>query len=98
VSDKRKREARAIMAETGMNYTAALREADRRHSAQQDLASSSLPDVAVPDAAGRFLANLLAPSAEPGPPYVHTLEGPIPPMPDYKPYRIEGGEHMGGDD
>ena len=32
MSDKRKRAARAVMAETGWNYTRALREADRRHA------------------------------------------------------------------
>lgn len=35
MTDKRKREARAIMAETGWNYTRALREADRRHAEAQ---------------------------------------------------------------
>ena len=36
MSDKRKRAARAIMAETGWNYTRALREADRRHAEAKD--------------------------------------------------------------
>ena len=41
--------------------------------------------------AGEFMANMLGGSGpEPGPPYTHTLEGPFPPLPDYKPYRIEG--------
>jgi hypothetical protein len=34
VVDKRKREIRAIMAETGMNYTRAARENDRRRAEQ----------------------------------------------------------------
>jgi hypothetical protein len=80
VSDKRKRAARVIMAETGMKYTAALREADRRHALAQAVAvPASLPSVAVPEAAGGFLASMLAPTSEPGPPYVHTFshEEPI---------------------
>ena len=41
-------------------------------------------------AIGGFLHNMLGGAdPEPGPPYVHTLEGPIPPLPDYKPYRVE---------
>lgn len=35
MTDRRKREARAIMAETGWSYTRALREADRRHAEVQ---------------------------------------------------------------
>jgi hypothetical protein len=38
MSSKRSRAARAIMAETGMKYTAALREADRRHAAGREAA------------------------------------------------------------
>ena len=34
MSDKRKRAARAIMAETGWSYAKALHEADRRHAAE----------------------------------------------------------------
>ena len=36
MADKRKRAARAITAETGMTYTAALREADRRHRLERE--------------------------------------------------------------
>jgi hypothetical protein len=47
VTDKRKRAARAVMAETGWNYTRALREADRRH-AEAKAEEPALPPVAGP--------------------------------------------------
>jgi hypothetical protein len=72
VTDKRKREARAIQAETGMSYTAALREADRRH------AEASRPPAGSHAAAGEFLHNLLSPVSQPGPPWTHVLLPPEP--------------------
>jgi len=77
VSDKRKRAARALMAETGMNYTAALREADRRHAEAQAAEAAPLP-AEVPPGAGHFLHNLLNPPSMPGPPYTHTIVPPEP--------------------
>lgn len=50
MTDRRKREARAIMAETGWNYTKALREADRRHAEAQP-ADAPQPDEDGPEAA-----------------------------------------------
>ncbi len=39
---------------------------------------------------GALMASLFGASEpEPGPPYTHTLTGPIPPLPDCKPYRVE---------
>jgi hypothetical protein len=54
-------------------------------------AMPSLPSFLPLDAgdADGFLASMAGGSSESGPPYVHTLEGPIPPLPDYKPYRFE---------
>lgn len=77
MSSKRSRTARAIMAETGMKYTAALREADRRHALAQAASPSRAEEHAMAGF-GEFLQNLLAPTAESGPPYVHTFVPPEP--------------------
>ena len=49
MSDKRKRAARAVMAETGWNYTRALREADRRYAEAKAEAERPDPGRAEPD-------------------------------------------------
>lgn len=46
MSDKRKRAARAVMAETGMSYAAALREAGRRHAEARTGSEDTGPDLA----------------------------------------------------
>jgi hypothetical protein len=53
VSDKRKRAIRALMAETGMKYMAAMREVDRRHQAELNAHLAEQLDNVQPEESSR---------------------------------------------
>lgn len=63
MSDKRKREARAIMAETGWSYTRALQEADRRHAEAQARDGNADHDDNVPRASRAFSRSIVRSSS-----------------------------------